>query len=126
MTSSDREILISINNEIHSINTRLNSLENRVAIIEQDISTLKTQTQAISDQVNTNTLKIEMLQTTVYWGFAIIAFIAAVIPSWTSRKNDNEKPIIIQSPPQPHISYSDIREIVKLEIAQHNKDEKIS
>ncbi len=87
MTSSDREILISINNEIHSINTRLERLENRVGLIEQDISTLKTQTQALSDKVSINTVKIEMLQTSVYWGFAIIAFIAAVIPSWTSRKN---------------------------------------
>ena len=120
MTSNDIE-LATITNIRLNLDTRVNNLENDVAELKGDIKELKNLiinnhnelkaelkrvnasiVQLEKQQIATDT-RVEMLQHTLYWGLALLAIIAAIVPlfkrdesskqvhffhhSWLSRKN---------------------------------------
>ena len=93
MTSSDREILISIND--------------RVSRLEGEVAAFRTETlqrfDRIERRLDMSEARIEWLQTTVYWGFAIIAFIAAIIPSWHKQDSKELQPPTVITVPVPYI-----------------------
>lgn len=115
MVSSDRVIIIEIDgktyrlnesghgfqqevlNRLDGIESRLGALESRVGAVERELGYVR------HDQAN--------LQTSVYWGLAVIGiFLAAiaVLPSW-SRKQ--EKPDT-EVKPDPSITPSEILRMI--------------
>ena len=81
MTSSDRDILISINGRLERIELRLDRVEQRLDRVEQRLT-------AVEQKVEALTVKQDILQTSVYWGFAVMglifAFVGIFVPSITA------------------------------------------
>ncbi len=123
MTSSDREILISINDKIEVLTRQNVQFDRRISALENEMSAQREQLTAIKyELVNTNN-KFDMLQTSIYWFFAAIAILAALIaliPIVQSFKRKPETETHGQN-----FTFSDIRDLIRLEIAKHD-EEKIS
>ncbi len=79
MTSSDREILISINNEIHSINTRLEKLERTQQEHNNRLSKIEDAAIVIHDQQLIQSSRQEMLIWCVGIGFALMAVVVTLL-----------------------------------------------
>ena len=107
MTSSDREILIAIDGKVTALGERLDHLEARVAAVERRIETL-------SIEVQHNTDRIDWVQTTVYWGFAMIAFIVGAIPIVQGRNHDQS--------PHGGLSFRDVKDIIKSELREREAE----
>ncbi len=77
MTSTDREILISINNRLEVLTQQNPEMNARISALERQ-KEIRTQQQTAMtyELVNTNN-KIDMLQTSIYCFFAAVAIIAA-------------------------------------------------
>ena len=55
------------------------SIEGQIINLGEQLNEIKTEIRATNDNVLVNTTKIEMLQHSFYWGFAIIAFVVAFV-----------------------------------------------
>lgn len=63
------------------------------AKIDEKFGQLHTEVQAVAVQTQVNAAKIEMLQHTFYWGFAILAFIVAFVPLFRREREKKEQTI---------------------------------
>ena len=86
LNSKINDVQSSLNSKIEGVQSTLRSE------MQTGFSTLQTQIQAVDANVQINAAKIEMLQHTFYWGFAILAFIAAFVPLFR-RERKEEKPV---------------------------------
>lgn len=87
------ELNAKINDVQSSFNTKIDGVQSNLrSEMHTGFSALQTQIQAVDANVQVNAAKIEMLQHTFYWGFAILAFIAAFVP-FLRRERKEEKPI---------------------------------
>ena len=103
MLSTDREILLDISGQIVRINSELQAI--------------RTEQRSIHEEQRLLNAKIDWLQHSIYWGFALIGIIAAALALWLSaprakeRQSENSsqptlQPIVINVPasayaPQP-------------------------
>lgn len=94
MDSTDREILLDISgrlvrieSRVERVETRLDGLESRVAVMENELRLQSART--------------DWMQTTIYWGFAIIGVICAFVPLLR-----REKPTDSPQPPTQIYVYS--------------------
>ena len=71
----------------NEMNSKIDSVRNE----------LRTEIQSVAAQVQVNAAKIEMLQHTFYWGFAILAFIAAFVPLFRRERKEKEQSITRES-----------------------------
>ena len=71
----------------NEMNSKIDSVRNE----------LRTEIQSVAAQVQVNSAKIEMLQHTFYWGFAILAFIAAFVPLFKREHKEKEQYITRES-----------------------------
>ncbi|MBR0258025.1 MAG: hypothetical protein IJQ58_09835 [Synergistaceae bacterium] len=92
MTSSDREILIAIQGEIHALRLeqseqgqRLNRIESRITRLEttqeeqeQRLMRMEQRQESYLTEMRHTNDKIDWMQHTIYWGFAIIGIIIAL------------------------------------------------
>ena len=77
----------------NELNSKIDGVQSSLrSEMQTGFSTLQTQIQAVDANVQINAAKIEMLQHTFYWGFAILAFIAAFVPLFR-RERKEEKPV---------------------------------
>ena len=87
----------------NELNAKIDGVQSNLrSEMQSGFSALQTQIQAVDANVQVNVAKIEMLQHTFYWGFAILAFIAAFVPL-LRRERKEEKPI----------THDNVREIVR-------------
>ena len=63
------------------------------AKIDEKFGQLHAEIQAVAVQTQVNAAKIEMLQHTFYWGFAILAFIAAFVPLFRREREKKEQAV---------------------------------
>ena len=106
MTSNDNFVTIEIFN-------------NGIQEIKKEISELRAEIQEIKYEEKLNSAKIDWLQHSVYWGFAIIgtiiAFVGiviALVPFLKKEKTEQENKKILNE--------NDIRNLIKNEIATAN------
>ena len=71
----------------NELNSKIDSVRNE----------LHAEIQSVATQVQVNTAKIEMLQHTFYWGFAILAFIAAFVPLFRRERKEKEQTLTRES-----------------------------
>ena len=93
MISNDNQQYITVelfNSKMETFITQI-KLDN-----EQLRNELRAEIQSVTAQVQVNSAKIEMLQHTFYWGFAILAFIAAFVPLF-KREHKEEKALTHES-----------------------------
>lgn len=101
----------------NELNAKIDSVQSNLrSEMQTGFSALQTQIQAVDANVQVNAAKIEMLQHTFYWGFAILAFIAAFVPLF--RRERKEK---IQEDEQP-VTRANVIEIVNEAVAQALKN----
>lgn len=110
MTSNDKNVYIRED----VFNARMERLE---AIFERNIdsvkSELRSEIQAVDTNVKVNSAKIEMLEHTFYWGFAlmtlIIAVIAVVVPYLLKERKDK----IQEKSTQPVLTEQRVQEMIQ-------------
>lgn len=111
------ELNAKINDVQSSLNTKIDGVQSNLhSEVQTGFSALQTQIQTVDANVQVNAAKIEMLQHTFYWGFAILAFIAAFVPLF--RRERKEK---IQEDEQP-VTRANVIEIVNEAVAQALKN----
>lgn len=101
MTSSDREILIAIDGKVTVLGERVDRLEARVAAVERGVEALSIELRHTND-------RIDWMQTTIYWGFALLAFLVGAIPIVQGRNHDTSE--------HGGLSYRDVKDIIKAEL----------
>ena len=75
------ELNSKIDNVRNELNSKIDSTQAELrAEMQAGFTYLHNEVQAVSAQVQVNSAKIEMLQHTFYWGFAILALIVAFVP----------------------------------------------
>ena len=72
------------------IDERVGQLNAKIDSVQ---SSLHAEIQAVAVQTQVNAAKIEMLQHTFYWGFAILAFIAAFVPLFRREREKKEQTV---------------------------------
>ena len=81
----------------NELNSKIDSAQAGLrAEMQTGFASLHSEIQAVNANVQVNSAKIEMLQHTFYWGFAILAFIAAFVPLFRRERKESkekEKPI---------------------------------
>lgn len=110
MTSNDKNVYIRED----VFNARMERLE---AIFERNIdsvkSELRSEIQAVDTNVKVNSAKIEMLEHTFYWGFAlmtlVIAVIAVVVPYLLKERKDK----IQEKSTQPVLTEQRVQEMIQ-------------
>ena len=117
MTSSDRIIYVEIDGVQYMAeglvlrpaghDERLGRIEQRLDVIEHRLDTL-------SAGLQRNTDRLDWVQTTVYWGFALIAFIVGAVPL-LQRKNGTSE--------HGGLSYRDVKDIIKAELRDRTEGE---
>ena len=96
MTSNDNYVTVEIfNNGIQEVNQRFDKLEN-----------------LINTGIRVNEVAHSYLQTSVYWGFAIIAFVVALVGLNPFKKEKIEK--------KSEWSERDLRALIREEISMAN------
>ena len=81
----------------NELNSKIDVVQNGFrAEFQTGFATLHSEIQSVAAQVQVNSAKIEMLQHTFYWGFAILAFIAAFVPLF-KREHKEEKALTHES-----------------------------
>ena len=82
----------------NEMNSKIDGVQNGLrAEIQTGFATLHSEIQSVAAQVQVNSAKIEMLQHTFYWGFAILAFIAASVPLFKRERKEKEQSITRES-----------------------------
>ena len=105
MTSNDNQQYITVelfNSKMETFITQIrldneqlrNELNSKIDSVRNE---LRAEIQSVAAQVQVNAAKIEMLQHTFYWGFAILAFIAAFVPLFRRERKDKEQSITRES-----------------------------
>lgn len=102
MTSNDLIIIEAIN-----------GLERKIVSLQEDmnkrLNNIQTEIQDVKYQEQLNTAKIEWLQHSIYWGFAFIGIIIALISIAPFRKEKSEK--------KTEWTERDLRSLIKEEIS---------
>lgn len=102
MTSNDLIIIEAIN-----------GLERKIVSLQEDmnkrLNNIQTEIQDVKYQEQLNTAKIEWLQYSIYWGFAFIGIIIALISIAPFRKEKSEK--------KTEWTERDLRSLIKEEIS---------
>lgn len=101
MTSADNQQYITVelfNSKMETFLTQIKlgneQLRNELnAKIDEKFGQLHAEIQAVAVQTQVNAAKIEMLQHTFYWGFAILAFIAAFVPLFRREREKKEQAV---------------------------------
>ena len=99
MTSNDNTQYITVelfNSKMETLITQIrldneqlrNKLNSKIDNVRNE---LRTEIQAVSAQVQINSAKIEMLQHTFYWGFAILALIVAFVPMFRHERKEKKQ-----------------------------------
>ena len=99
MTSQDNTVYVTaemFNDATARIERRFDAVERRLDKIEQTMTEMRYETRY-------NARDIDHLQTSVYWGFAILGIIVALAPSF--RREKTEKP-------QPEVTRSDVQSMI--------------
>ncbi|MBQ3646012.1 MAG: hypothetical protein II960_05345, partial [Synergistaceae bacterium] len=78
MTSNDNYVTIEIFNQ-------------GIQEIKNEISNLHSEIKDVKYENRLNSAKIDWLQHSIYWGFAVIAFVVAYVSLRPSRKEKSEK-----------------------------------
>lgn len=118
MTSQDNQQYITVklfNSKMETFiaqirldNERLrNELNSKIDSVQ---ASLHSEIQALSAQVNVNSAKIEMLQHTFYWGFAILALIVAFVLMFRRERKEKQQ--------QDVLTREKVQEIVREIIAE--------
>ena len=115
MTSNDKQEYITVemfNDGLKEIKTEIIALNKRIDDVQTEINEMK---QEIKDtrnelltEIRLNQHDVAHLQASVYWGFAIIAFVVAFISLNPFRKEKTEH--------KPEMSERDLRAIMREEI----------
>ena len=101
MTSNDNQQYITVelfNSKMETFIAQIklsneqlrNELNSKIDSVQSE---LRAEIQAVATQVQVNSAKIEMLQHTFYWGFAILALIVAFVPMFRREHKDKEQTI---------------------------------
>ena len=99
-----------IDSRLDGIESRLDKVESRLDKVETRLGKVESRLGAVeTSQLHMND-RIDWVQTTIYWGFALMGVIAAVYTLWLSTpkgsKQNNtppaSQPIIVQLPPYPY------------------------
>lgn len=107
MTSNDNQQYITV----ELFNSKIETLIAQIKLSNEQLrNEIRSEIQAVSTQVQVNSAKIEMLQHTFYWGFAILALIVAFVPMFRRERKDKHKE-------QP-LTRDKIQEIVREIIAE--------
>ncbi|MBQ6736969.1 MAG: hypothetical protein IJM82_03465 [Synergistaceae bacterium] len=85
MTSSDNYVTIEI------FNQGIQEIKNEISNIHSEISNLHSEIRDVKYENRLNSAKIDWLQHSIYWGFAVIAFVVAYVSLRPSRKEKSEK-----------------------------------
>ena len=101
MTSADNQQYITVelfNSKMETFLTQIKlgneQLRNELnAKIDEKFGQLHAEIQSVAVQTQVNAAKIEMLQHTFYWGFAILAFIAAFVPLFRREREKKEQAV---------------------------------
>ena len=101
MISADNQQYITVelfNSKMETFLTQIKlgneQLRNELnAKIDEKFGQLHAEIQAVAVQTQVNAAKIEMLQHTFYWGFAILAFIAAFVPLFRREREKKEQAV---------------------------------
>ena len=101
MISADNQQYITVelfNSKMETFLTQIKlgneQLRNELnAKIDEKFGQLHAEIQAVAVQTQVNAAKIEMLQHTFYWGFAILAFIAAFVPLFRREREKKEQTV---------------------------------
>lgn len=102
MESTDRELLLEINGRLVRIETRLDNLEVRVSALEERMTRQEIRMDTFETELRHTNDKIDWMQTTIYWGFAILGVAAAYVPLFRREKNEQPAPTpIVIYPPRP-------------------------
>ncbi|MBQ3456173.1 MAG: hypothetical protein IJG36_07030 [Synergistaceae bacterium] len=118
MTSNDNQQYITVelfNSKMETFITQIrldneqlrNELNSKIDSVRNE---LRSEIQAVSAQVQVNSAKIEMLQHTFYWGFAILALIVAFVPMFRRERKEKQ--------PEQGLTREKIQEIVREIIAE--------
>ena len=105
MTSNDNQQYITVelfNSKMETFITQIrldneqlrNEMNSKIDSVRNE---LRAETQSVAAQVQVNTAKIEMLQHTFYWGFAILDFIAAFVPLFRRERKEKEQSLTRES-----------------------------
>ena len=105
MTSSDNQQYITVelfNSKMETFIAQIrldneqlrNELNSKIDSVRNEIHA---EIQSVAAQVQINAAKIEMLQHTFYWGFAILAFIAAFVPLFRREHKEKEQTLTRES-----------------------------
>ena len=91
MTSNDREILIAIQGEVHELRMIVTEQGQKLMRMEQRQEEFAIELRHTND-------KIDWIQHTIYWGFAILAIVTALCALWQKHSPNNDNtPAIIES-----------------------------
>ena len=94
MTSNDNQQYITV----ELFNSKMETFITQIRLDNEQLrNELRAEIQSVAAQVQVNSAKIEMLQHTFYWGFAILAFIAAIVPLIKHERKEKEQPITRES-----------------------------
>lgn len=94
MTSNDNQQYITV----ELFNSKMETFITQIRLDNEQLrNELRAEIQSVAAQVQVNSAKIEMLQHTFYWGFAILAFIAAFVPLIKHERKEKEQPITRES-----------------------------
>ena len=94
MTSNDNQQYITV----ELFNSKMETFIAQIRLDNEQLrNELRAEIQSVAAQVQVNAAKIEMLQHTFYWGFAILAFIAAFVPLFRRERKDKEQSITRES-----------------------------
>ena len=99
MTSQDNAVYVTVemfNDGMARIERRFDALERRLDKVEQTMTEMRY-------EIRYNARDIDHVQTSVYWGFALLGIIVALAPSF--RREKNEKP-------QPEVTRSDVQSMI--------------
>ena len=75
MTSSDNQQYVTV----EVFNARMDRIEEKIIRLEQMMESNTAELKELKTEIRINTRDIEHVQTSVYWGFAVIAFVIALI-----------------------------------------------
>ena len=85
MTSNDNTQYITV----ELFNSKMETFIAQIRLDNEQLrNELRSEIQAVSAQVQVNSAKIEMLQHTFYWGFAILALIIAFVPMFRHERKE--------------------------------------
>lgn len=108
MTSNDNQQYLTVD----MFNSKMETFMAQIRLENEKLrSELKTEIQAVQTQVQVNTARIDMLQHTFYWGFAImtvvIAVVAVFVPYFLRERKDRE-----QEQKQPGLTEERVQDMI--------------